>query len=182
MPTRTIRRAGTLALALALMSACGSGDDGSGSGSSSDGADTPIGKALTEDLMAEGEDELNATEEEARCAAGGIVDGVGEDRLEELGVTADNVDDIETIDFTDGELDVVVDSLFDCIDVEQMLADEMAGEFGDEAASCVAEELDPDLMKRIFKSEFGDGADEELQSEFFQAFLDVAAECDLPIG
>jgi hypothetical protein len=35
------------------------------------------------------------SEAEARCVAGGIVDGVGEDRIEELGFTPDNVDMIE---------------------------------------------------------------------------------------
>ncbi len=109
---------------------CSSGGD--------DAAETPIGQALTEKFLQEGG---VTTEEQARCVAGGIVGGVGEDRIEELGFTPDNVDMIEGADFTDDEIDTMVDAYFDCVDVRQVIVANLAADVGDETADCVAENL-----------------------------------------
>lgn len=168
----------TLALAA---TACGGDDDGGGA--ASDGADTPIGQALTAEIMddADGDDSVAQTEEEARCWSGKIVDDIGEDRLNELGVTADNVGDIEDIDFSEGEIDTIVDGMFDCVDVRASFATQFEGDFGAEGAQCVADELDEDLVKDVMKSAVS-GDDAEPSDEFFQAFLDIAAKCDLPLN
>ncbi len=170
-----VRRGASALLVLMLaLSACGSDDDVSA------GADTEIGQALTEEFMADGDSPFSS-EEDARCMSGKIVDGIGEDRLEELGMTADNVPDIDAIDFTEGELDTVIDSLFDCVDVQAELAKEFESDFGEEGAQCVAENLDEDLVRDLMSASFVD-AEPEMTDDFFQAFLDIAAECDLPLN
>ena len=175
MTMLTLRRGASALLVLVLaLSACGS-DDGV-----SAGADTPIGQALTEEFMSETDSPFN-NEEDARCMSGKIVDGVGEDRLEELGLSGSDVPDIDTIDFTEGELDVVVDSLFDCVDVQAELAKEFESDFGEEGAQCVAENLDEDLVRDLMSASFVD-EEPEMTDDFFQAFLDIAAECDLPLN
>ncbi len=156
-----------------LASACGS-DTEAGSG-----ADTAIGQALTEEFLSEGDSPIT-TEEQARCMSGDIVDNIGEDRLAELGVTADNVADIDEIDFTDAEFDTIVDALFDCVDVRDAMATEMAGDFGEEGAACVADNLDEDLLRDVMAAGFR-GEDAEPSNDFLQAMLDVAAECDLDL-
>lgn len=175
---RTVAAVATMTLAVA---ACGSD---SGGGGASAGADTPVGKALTEEILSDAADDdgsVAQTEEEARCWSGKIVDGVGEDRLAELGVTADRVGDIEDIDFTDAELDTLVDGMFECIDVKAAFATQFEEDFGEEGAQCLADELDQDLIKDIMKLAVS-GDDSEPPDEFFQAFLDIAAKCDLPLN
>ena len=179
-PIPTLRRSLAILALVATVAACG-GDDSDGGDTAA--ADTPVGRALTEEFMAESDDSPISTEEEARCVAGGIVSGIGEDRLEELGVTADSAvgSEIDDIDFTADEVSTIVDAMFDCVDVQAALATEFEEDFGAEGAQCVAENLDEDLMRDLMASSMV-GDEEEMPQEFFQAFLDVAAECDLPLG
>lgn len=159
-----------------VASACG-GDDDDGAVAASD---SPLVGAIAEQIV-EGSDADSpvATQAEAECWAGRIVGGIGESRLAELGVTADNVQDIEEYDFTDGEIDTIVGSLSDCVDLQSLMAEQMVGDLGEEAANCVAGELDDDFLTSMMGAAF---RDEEPGDEFFQVFLDIAAECDLPLG
>lgn len=182
---RTLTRISTIAAVAALTlaaAACGSDDDGGGNAA---GADTPIGEALAAQILEESDSEdgsVAQTEEEARCWAGKIVDDIGEERLEELGVTAENVGDIEDIDFTDGEVDALVDGMFDCIDVAAAFASQFEEEFGEEGAQCMAENLDQEFVRDMMKVAVSGDESTEPPDEFFQAFLDIAAECDLPLN
>ncbi len=158
-----------------VASACG-GDDDDGAVAP---ADSPLVAALAEQINEGGGDTPVTTQADAECWAGRIVGGIGEDRLNELGVTADNVGDIEDYDFTDGEIGTIVGSLGDCVDLQALMADELVGELGDEAADCVAGELSDDFLTDMMTAAF---RDEEPGDEFFQTFVDIAAECDLPLG
>ncbi len=170
---RNIRRyLGAACVGALLLSACGS--DGGG------GADTAVGQALADELMSDADSPLTG-EEEARCMAGDIVDNVGEERLEELGVTADSVAAIEDVEFSADEEQTVLDALFDCVDVRAAMAEEMTSDFGEEAAKCVADNLDEDLLREAMSAGFSD-SDAEPSNDFFQGMLDVAAECDIPLG
>jgi hypothetical protein len=171
MRTRTVLRAMGVAALLLAGSApvgCSSGDD--------DAADTPIGQALTEKFL---ENAGVTDEEEARCVASGIVDSIGEARIEELGFTPDEVDMFEGADFTDDEIDTMVDIWFECVDIRQLIATNLAADQGDEVADCFAENAPEDALRDFFKaSNFG--VDLPVESE--QALRDVAAECGLPTG
>lgn len=160
-----------------VASACGGDDDDGGAVAA---ADSPLVAALADEI-AEGanSDAPVANREEAECWAGRIVGGIGEDRLTELGVTPEDVGEINEYDFTDGEIDTIVDSLGDCVDLAELMAEEMVGELGEEAADCVAGELEGDFLNDLMKASF---RDEEPGDEFFQTFLDIAAECNLPLG
>lgn len=160
-----------------LASACG-GDDDDGAVAA---ADSPLVGALAEQIV-DGSDADSpiANQSDAECWAGRIVGGIGEDRLAELGVSADNVGEIEDYDFTDGEIDTIVDSLGNCVDLNAVLAEQMVGDLGEDAANCVAGELDDDFLNNIIGASFRD--EEPDQDEFFQVMLDIAAKCDLPLG
>jgi hypothetical protein len=170
--TRTTALLTATALTFGL-GACGGDDEGGAAGS-------PLAEALAADMLDEGEGSPVATEEEANCWANSIVDEIGEDRLEELGMTVENVGDVEDYDFTDDEMSTMVESMFDCIDVKAAFAAEFEEDFGAEGAECVADALDEDLVKEAMLAEQS-GA-EEPSAEFMQAFLDIAAECDLDLG
>lgn len=179
---------GSIALAAALtlaVGACGGDDDDAAGGGDADAAaDTELGQALTAELLSESDDSPIATEDEARCVAGGIVSGIGEDRMAELGVTPDNIDDgeMEEVEFTPAEVDTIVDSMFDCVDIKAALTEEFEADFGAEGAECVADGLGDDMIRDLMSSSFLGEDDEEMSEEFFQAFLDIAADCDLPLG
>ena len=143
-------------------------------------ADTAVGQALTDELMSEADSPFSS-EEDARCMSGGIVEGIGEERLEELGVTADSVSSLEEIDFDEAEAEVVVDSLFDCVDVKAEMVSQFEADFGAEGAECVADNLDDEMVRDLMASSFV-GEDPEMSDDMFQAFLDIAAECDLPLS
>lgn len=176
----------TAALALTL-GACGGDDDSGGGGGGGGGdveaaADTEVGQALTAELMSESEDSPVSTEEEARCIAGEIVSTIGEDRLTDLGVTADEIGDIEDVDFSADEAGTIVDAMFDCVDIQSALAAEFEADFGAEGAECLASGLSDDLLRELMASSFLGDESDEMSEEFFQAFLDIAAECDLPLN
>lgn len=181
MSAITTRRSLAILALLATVAASGGGDDG---GDNAAAADTPLGRALTAELLDESEDSPIATEEDARCVAGGIVSEIGEDRLVELGVTADNVGDgsIEDVAFTEDEAATIVDTMFDCVDVKAALVSEFEADFGAEGAECVADNLDDELVRDLMAQAFLGEDEQEMPAEFFQAFLDIAAECDLPLG
>ena len=174
-PSRTIALTCLAALALA---ACGGDDD---DGGASAGADTEIGQALAADMLDESGDSPVTNEEEARCWSGKIVDGIGEDRLKELGVTADQVGNIDDIAFEDDEVSTLVGGLFDCVDVRAALAEQFTEDFGEEGAKCLADEMDEDMLTTMMTSAFASKSDEP-PAEFMQTFLDIAAKCDLPLG
>ena len=167
-----------MAMLMALMviaAACGDDDDSG----STDISDDPLAMALADSVVEE--DSPFATQEDANCFAGKVVGEIGTDRLNELGVTETNVGEIEDIDFTEGEIDTIVDAMSDCVDLTAALAAEFEADFGAEGAECLAEGLGDDLLTDLMKSSFT-GEEEELPDEFFQQFLDLAAECDLPLN
>lgn len=157
--------------------ACGGGDDSGGGGDGAD-ADSPLVQALAANLLEDGEDSPVASQEEAECWASGVVGGIGEDRLTELGVTPEDVGDIEDLALTDDEVSVVVDSLFGCADVQQAFADQFAADFGEEAATCIAEQLDEDLVKQALTASIA-GDDAQPSAEFLEQFAAIAGDCGL---
>ncbi len=185
MISRTLRAlATTAALALAA-TACGGDDDGGGGAGGggddvAEAADTPIGRALTAQFLEDDEETVVQTEEQARCLSGRIVNDIGEDRLTEAGVTAEDVGDVTDYDFRPEEIDTIVDAMFGCIDIRASFIESFEQDFGADGAECVANELDQDFVKELMRSEFTGGS-EEPTPEFIQAFLDIAAKCDLPL-
>ena len=155
-------------LLVETITGCGSDDE--------DAADTAVGRALTEQLLAGAA--VN-NEQEARCLAGSTVEAIGEDRLANLGVTADDVSGVGGADFTSGEIEMLVDAFFDCVDIRRVLASNLAGDAGDEAAACLSENLPEGALRDIVRSFNFEG--QELPTESEQALRDVAASCGVQI-
>ncbi len=155
------------------LTACGGGDGGGGDAA----ADSPLAKALAADLL-DGDSPV-ASEEEAQCWAGGIVSEIGEERLTELGVTETDIPDLAEAGFSETEISSIVDSMFECIDVQAAFASEFEADFGAEAAGCLADALDEEFVKEAMMSDFN-GSDPS--PEFMENFLDIAADCDIPLN
>jgi hypothetical protein len=109
-----------LLLSIAVIAAACGDDDDSGGG---DISDSPIAVALAATMM-EDTDSPFSNQEDAECFASKTVNDIGEDRLIELGVTADDVQEIDAIAFEDGELDKIVDAMDDCVDLGAAIAAE----------------------------------------------------------
>ncbi len=134
--------------------------------------------ALADEMMTDGG--AVSTEAEAQCWAGRVVDDIGADRLAELGMTVDNVGDIQDLAFTPDETSLLVESLFDCVDVKTSFAKQFEANFGPEGAACIAEQLDEDLVKLAITSSI-EGATEP-PPEFLDAFGTIMETCGLSAG
>lgn len=164
---------GLVATAL-LLSACGGSDD------DSSGADPALVSALATQLAS---DDSPFDQETSECAAEKIIGGIETDRLVELGVTASNVPEADQIDFTDGELDLVIDSIGDCGDLSELMADSLAadGVIPADKAECFGDEVSDDVMKDAFRLALSDPTADP-PADFQTAFLEAVLACEIPLG
>ncbi|MCP5026148.1 MAG: hypothetical protein GY929_07660 [Actinomycetia bacterium] len=161
-----LKRFGFIALVGALvLSSCGGSDDDSG-------GDSAIGQAISAELMADGDTPF--TQEEADCAGQKIVSEVGEDRLIELGVSEEDAGDIQDYDFSDDEIENIGSAVFGCVDNFIARALTASGDFSDEDAECLGNELDSDIEELFVQSAF---TDDEMPDEIVTALFAAFAEC-----
>ena len=141
------------------------------------------GDALVDAMVADivGEvDPLTADEGEARCVAQGIVDQIGVDRLAAEGITAETTGDITEGSFSDDEIDSIVGTMFDCVDVQASFAASMVDDVGEEAADCLGAGMTEDFAKRLFASNFSE--DEGDFTELLDEFTALYESCGLAFG
>jgi len=174
-------------LALGL-GAC-DGDDGGGAQASEEYLD-----ALTEFMMTSGDFDqpLTTDEDEARCAAERVTEEVGQERLEDAGMTIEALRKgdpfADGTELTEAESRQVVDAVLECIDIGAMMAAMMAagaasgGWIPAAATDCVAERLDRsddfrDSMARSLRE--GDDAvwSTDMLESSYRAFFDATLRC-----
>ena len=195
MTKTTLRTAFAVATLVFGATACGGDDTADGAADSAadageeaaattvaadEGASGSLVDALAAEMWAEAEDGDSpiTSEDEAQCWASGVVDGIGEDRLTELGLTPDNIVQVDQLALTDDEVGIVVDSLFSCADVKTAFVDQFAADFGQEGAECVAEAMDEDLVKEALSASIA-GDDSQPSEEFIAAFGQIAVDCGI---
>jgi hypothetical protein len=148
---RTLPRVfGTIVVTVALASACSAGDGGGAGGSAGGGTDGGAGggrdRALGVEVVAAGLTDYPRAElrsdDEVRCVAEGIVDGLGIERLAELGLDVDAEEGplLYGPDMTGDDADAVYAAYDDCLgfrrrDVEQFVADGLS----EAEAGCVSD-------------------------------------------
>ena len=106
-------------------------------------------------------DDIQLTVSENRCLAGELVASLDDDLLDEL--LAGNPGD----DPPKGTELILIDSLFDCVDMNQLMVDSMVAEVAtQEEAECFASALDSDTLETMMTSEITgtDHSREEVQS------------------
>ena len=129
--------------ALFVASACGGGDDIDPASA----AETPVGRAITADLLETTPADL--TETEARCVSGNIVAGIGEEELDALGVTAASVARLGEATLTSDQIETIVEAWAACIDIREQMARSFSVDLSDQAAACLSDGIDLDLAKSL---------------------------------
>jgi hypothetical protein len=158
--------------------ACGDDDGGSGSGGLSDKEQEYVDAAMAE---YDPEEAKPLTEDDARCIVTSMVEGVGVDRLEDLGITPQQFgsDDGSTFPegLTDEEANRVVDGFDGCIDLPALFTESLAADasLSDEDKACLDDAFDNDTIRKIFVTMLTQGEDAlqddpELMNEFMAIF------------
>lgn len=83
----------------------------------------------------------------ARCFATAVVDNLGAGRLDELGMTPDNIPSFDELALTEDERSGVSDALFGCIDVRATMATGLTEQLGEDLAVCVAYNLSEETLR-----------------------------------
>lgn len=140
------------------------GDTGNGDGGGDGGGD---GEEFVAAIMETSEDST-ITEEQNRCFAEAVVDGIGVDGFAEAGVTPADIR--ESPDQSPTDLGIAFDdekkerfwaAVNECVDVRQMLIESMGqgSEMTEEQQACLAEGLDEEFVKAMMLAAFtGDAA------------------------
>lgn len=152
MKTRALLVAGGVALSLSL-SACGGGDD------------DKAAEAISASMMEQSDDGFTVDQEQADCVGEGLVDKIGVDKLQDYGMLTDDLETNEAVDdvtMEAGDADNAADVIIDCVDAQQMMADELGADdtLTDEQRECVGEALDDEALKKMFSLVFQGKEDE----------------------
>ena len=149
-------RTTTVALFCAIslsLTGCGAGDE--------DKAKESIkSNILKEDLGG-----TDVSEEDATCLSDGLVDEVGTEKLQEYGLLNEDLeaqDDVTDVQMDEADADAVATVFVDCVDAEQMIEDQFAGNLEglpEEQKQCVLDVIDEEKVKDIMSATFqGDTA------------------------
>lgn len=170
---------GASGLALVL-GACGGGDGG-GAQASEEYLD-----ALTESIMStdEGDEPLTADEDEARCAAERMAEEIGQERLEDAGMTIEALGESDPFadgtDLTEEESLQVVDAMFECVDVGAAMAGSFAAdaEIPPDAAGCLGDRFEEsEEFRDFFALTLREGDDAAPSPDVAERFTDALFDC-----
>ena len=86
---------------------------------------------------------------QADCIGGKVVTALGDERLEELGITPGASAVFGSTEFTSDEIDTIVDILFECVDVVPLITSAFVPQAGPETADCYARFIDEPLLRDL---------------------------------
>lgn len=159
--------------------------DAAGGGEEPAGGDDELlgGDEYTDVLAASFEDAetgFGATAEESRCAAEEIVDAIGAERMQEAGITAEQLSADETAgsDLTEEEGTVVADAVIGCIDLAAAYARGFTGgQATADDTACIAERFDDDIYRQLIVADVTTGSDAKLPREVADVLADTFVSC-----
>jgi hypothetical protein len=127
-------------------------------------ADDPLVVAMADQIMLEeqadeaggifGRDRANA-----ECFAAEIVDVMGSDRLNELGFTTETIPDEFQTDWSDAEIDIIIDGLDKCIDIETVTRTALLANAGEQDQACILDEIGDGYFLSVLRAGFEGGPD-----------------------
>lgn len=168
MRTRTITATAFLLLAV---SGCGVGGGGD---------DQKAEEAIADKLMSSTDGAFSFEQEQADCIGKGMVDEIGVDQMQEIGLLNE---DLEAEDSPDGvemnkeDAEVTADVFMECVDIGDLLQEQMElGDLPAETADCIDEALSDDVVREFLAAAF-QGEDEEGSAT---ALLEPLQECIIP--
>ena len=144
--TKTIA---ALCAVLLTLTACGGGED--------EAKDN-----IKESLLENGGDFAGTelTEEEATCLSDGMVDEIGTDQLQELGLLDEDnnvVEDANPDDLNKEDADALAGTIVDCVDVQELMAEQMGPmmeQMDEKQQECITEAFDDDTIVALISSSF----------------------------
>jgi hypothetical protein len=164
-----IKRLTVLAVVLVTaVAACNDGGDGSGGGQGGGGL-SDAEQAYVDDAMEDfdAEDAEPLTRDDAECMVTRLVQDVGVERLEEIGLTAESFSTDEDLpdDLSEEDARRVLDSMGRCFDLRELFLAGLAEDedIPAEAQACLEEQLDDDFVDRVMLTLLTEG--EEALSE-----------------
>jgi hypothetical protein len=171
--------------------ACGGDDDDEKSGDDTteeNGGDTGGGGDGEEFVAAimETSEDSTITEEQNRCFAEAVVDGIGVDGFSEAGVTPDDIR--ESPDQSPTDLGITFDdekkerfwaAVNECVNVREMLIESMGegSEMTDEQRACLTEGLDEEFVKAMMLAAFTGDAEAYQDPEIGGKLTEVMTTC-----
>lgn len=169
---RRLARLATAGLALTVLAgACG--DDGGGNGAAP--VDDPLVQAIVDDITID-DNPLTTERGDAECFATRVVGSVGNERLAALGVTVDDVGSINEFSWTPAEVDMIVENMFDCIDVTSGFTRSLVSEdMTPEQVGCLEGSFTQDVVHDFYRSTFS--GDEG--AEFFGQITAAMTACGI---
>lgn len=165
---KRIRALSMIGVAALMLGACG--NDVTGNSPDSDGPDrTAQDQAYIDNVTASMEtsygEDAAFPNDQMECFVGGMVDGVGVDKLENAGITADTFSDgAEPTDvqkLSKADRTVIADSFVECVDLESVFTESIATQMGDgglsdEMTDCF-DGIDWETMERAFAEDIVSG-------------------------
>lgn len=164
---------------LLVLAACGDDDDGGGAGSLSSEEQDYVDAAMVD---FDAEEAAPMTKDDAECIVTSMVDVLGTDRLEELGLTPEDFSSTDSFPegLTEDEADDVIKGFNECVDMADLFLQEITADqdLSDDAKECLVDAFDEDVINQIFRTVLVKGQDaiqedQELMSELLKAM----AEC-----
>lgn len=130
-----------LAVVLLALTGCGGGGDGS---------------TAADNIAANLQEDSPISEDDANCFADAVVDSIGVDKLQEIGILNDDLeveDNIDDADLSDEDAERAASAFTDCIDLDVVLEEAFAG-ISEEAAECVREKIDDEAYQQLMEATF----------------------------
>jgi hypothetical protein len=126
--------------------------------------------AISDYLVAQQEEAqmIPLDQDEADCIAGGMVDGIGVDRLQEYGLLDEDGsinESTRTPEMSRDDAKVMVDAMFDCTEVMQEMRNQLATVMGEQTPKvrgCLQEAMDEELVRSVLVATF---SGEETQAQ-----------------
>ena len=140
-----VRTIGAVAALLLVVAGCGTSDN-------------EAKKAIADSIMKASDSGLAVKQSEADCIAGGFVDDIGVDKLKKYGIlTEDGKTDesLSDVKMSADDADAAASAFVDCVDVQELLNDQMQLDSMDAAtAACVKEAFSDDVMHDVLAATF----------------------------
>lgn len=138
-----------LCAVLLTLTACGGGED-------------EAKENIKASLLEEGGDFAGTelTDEEATCLSDGMVDEIGTDKLQELGLLDEDnnvVEDANPDDLEKADADALAGTIVDCVDVQELMAQEMGPmmeQMDEEQQKCITDAFDDETIVELISASF----------------------------
>lgn len=161
-----------------VVSACGGGGE--------DAAE--LSAAIADAMMENAADDNPFQREEVECFGDEVVETVGVERLEAVGLSAEDIEngaDPGSVELSDDDIEKMTAAITTCIDFGRLVVDEMTDDIAlsDASADCLAEGInDADFIGVFAQGFFFDdgGADdpaEELEGEMMATLFGLLGDC-----